>query len=248
MKDTMKEAYCYVSDLLGFKNIIINLESDKQCRRVDAWIEFVNKGADKFGIQNYHMISDTIFAIADGHQGLETLLDFSKYMLEEGMKKSFPIRGGITFGDVNWRPHVVFGKAIIEAYNLANRQNWVGTSCDLDLSQLHGLWDVDKVILYIPPMKNGLAKFMPVSSWNMPSCNKVLSNMSIEGLASEHDIAESRSLRIVVRRLGRGRGARMMSSGHVDRHARLSMRARAVEGALWNAAGETGLETDRNLE
>lgn len=197
MRVAMKESYCYVGDLLGFKNIILNLESDKQCRRVDSWIEFVDKGADKFGIQNYHLISDTIFAIANGPHGLETLLDFSKYMLEEGLKKSFPLRGGITFGEVNWRPHVVFGKAIIEAFDLANRQNWVGTSCDLDSSCMHGLWDMDRVILYIPPMKNGMAKFMPVSSWDMPSCNKVLSNMSIEGLSSKHDIGEWKKLDVI---------------------------------------------------
>lgn len=117
----MKDMYCYVGDLLGFKNTIMNLGKEEQKTRVSEWTKFIDESIKRFdNITNYQLISDTIFISAESNKnGLENLLNLSKYLLEEGLKKSFLLRGAITFGEVDWDdPRIAFGKSIVEAYNL----------------------------------------------------------------------------------------------------------------------------------
>lgn len=179
----MTNTYCYVGDLLGFKNIILNLEQHEQAKRVKEWIDLVTNSAERFKIFDFQLVSDTVFAVTNNElSGLETLLDFSRYMLEEGIKKSLPLRGAISIGDVNWNSHIKFGKAIIEAYNLANRQEWIGTSCEMNLPHLESLWDVNNVIKYPVPMKNGLVEYRPVVSWNIPSYETLKFRLNSRGL------------------------------------------------------------------
>ena len=125
-----EEIDCYVGDLLGFKNLLLNLPSNEQSKRVVDWIKLVEEGAKKFELPKYHLVSDTIFAGGENSRaGLEKLIDFSKYILESGTDLAFPVRGAITYGEVTWHPKVTFGRAIVEAFDLANNQEWIGTSC-----------------------------------------------------------------------------------------------------------------------
>ena len=82
-------------------------------------------------------------------EGLDDLLLFSKYVLEEGVKKSFLIRGAIALGDVRWNDKITFGDAIVKAYIRANNQDWIGTSCESYLPHIDLLWDFDKVFWYV---------------------------------------------------------------------------------------------------
>lgn len=92
--------YCYVGDLLGFKNIMLNLDPDEQSKRFDEWINLVNLGIEKFDLPKHQLVSDTIFAGADFNKyGLEKLVSFGKYMMEEGIAKSLPLRGAYFY----WR-------------------------------------------------------------------------------------------------------------------------------------------------
>jgi hypothetical protein len=46
--------YCYVGDLLGFRNIIMNLGKDEQKTRVSEWTKFIDDSIKRFdNITNY---------------------------------------------------------------------------------------------------------------------------------------------------------------------------------------------------
>ena len=173
-----QEMYCYVGDLLGFSNIISNLDPSDQSERVGQWTMLIENNARKHGITDYQMISDTVFAGAENSpEGLENIINFAKGMLEEGIIEKLSVRGGISFGEVTWAPKVSFGKAIVNAYNLANNQNWIGTACEPILSshidsKREELWDLDRIIMYDVPMKTGIVRCIPAISWNLPPTAK----------------------------------------------------------------------------
>ena len=179
----MKEMYCYAGDLSGFKNIILNLDPTGQFKRVEEWKKLVNNGVHKFELPNYNLISDTVYAGAENNeQGLERLMGFARYMMEKGIVKSFPIRGAISFGDINWDKDMPFGKALVKAFNLANEQDWIGTSCDHEIHIHEDLWDFDRLFVYPTPMKNGFLVMYPVVSWNVPRIDKLEKLTELKGL------------------------------------------------------------------
>lgn len=180
MKERM---YCYAGDLSGFKNINLNLEYDDLSKRVDEWIEFVELGIDRFGLPRYKLVSDTVYAGAEyDDYGLEKLIGFARYMMEEGVVRSFPTRGAISFGDVNWDKNIPTGKGLIIAINLANDQDWIGTSCDHKID-IENLWSFDRLFVYPVPMKDGLLTMYPVVSWNVPPLDELRILTALGGLA-----------------------------------------------------------------
>ena len=182
----MKDMYCYVGDLLGFKNTIMNLGKEEQKRRVGEWTKFIDDSIKKFdNITNYQLISDTIFIGTESNKnGLTDLINLSKYLLEEGINKSFLLRGAITFGEVDWDdPRIAFGKSIVEAYNLANNQNWIGTSCGDKLPHIASLWDFDKLFVYPVPMKKGAIRLLPAVSWKIPTTEQLCRAATDRGLS-----------------------------------------------------------------
>lgn len=180
----MDEMYCYVGDLLGFRDFILNLEEEKQEEKVEEWIRFVEETKNNYhNITHYHLVSDTIFIGSEGNQnGLDDLLHFSKSLLENGIRRGFLLRGSITFGKVKWDTRITFGKAIVDAFNLANEQNWIGTICENSFQDLSGLWDFDLVVRYPVPMKKGKIDQFPAVSWNVPSTEYFIQKSRENGL------------------------------------------------------------------
>ena len=89
----MENGYCFVGDLLGFKNIILNLPPECQTKRIEEWIGFVQDSFKKFDLTHSELVSDTIFAETDlTKNGLKNLIGLSKCLLQEGIKLNFPIR------------------------------------------------------------------------------------------------------------------------------------------------------------
>ena len=183
----MEQMYCYVGDVLGFSDMVTALTTeeekelapeqiakfspDARASRVDSWVQLVSSGLIEFKISHYHFVSDTVFVGTEyTRYGLERLIDFSKYLLEEGMKKSLPLRGGIACGDVEWGDKISFGTAIIKAHKLEADQEWIGTCCEPDLPGLDELWDFKRVFVYPAPMKNEkLLTHRPVIAWHVPT-------------------------------------------------------------------------------
>lgn len=117
--ESMEQMYCYVGDVLGFSDMVTALTLDEKknlepeqiakfspevrASRVESWVQLVIRGLAEYKIPHYHFVSDTVFAGTEyTSDGLKSLLGFSKYLLEEGIKKSLPLRGGIAYGDAKW--------------------------------------------------------------------------------------------------------------------------------------------------
>lgn len=188
--------YCYVGEVLGFSDMVTALTLDEKrnlepeqiakflpevrASRVESWVQLVTSGLAEYKIPHYHFVSDTVFAGTEyTRDGLKRLLGFSKYLLEEGIKKSLPLRGGIAYGDVEWRNKISFGTAIINAHKLEADQEWIGTCCEPDLPGLDELWDFESVFVYPAPMKNEkLLTHRPVVAWHVPTYAELRSKTS----------------------------------------------------------------------
>lgn len=83
-----------------------------------------------------------------------------------------------------------FGKALLKAFSLANQQDWLGTTCDLEIPIHKDLYDYNRLFVYPTPMKNSMKNDLklimyPVVSWNVPPIDKLEFLLGLEGLASE---------------------------------------------------------------
>jgi len=177
---------------------MFNLPPEEQQKRVEDWIHLAEDGANQFQLSHFHLVSDTIFAGGENSiDGLNKILEFSKYMLEIGIRRAFPLRGAITFGEVIWSPKVTFGKAVAQAYEHSNNQNWIGTSCINPLPHIKDSWDSGKVVFYWPPVKKGCVRSRPVIKWKIPPFEELLKFTSIHGLLKDGEILSSTYLNII---------------------------------------------------
>ena len=185
MKEIM---YCYAGDISGYKNIIENLDHADLSKRVTKWKKFVRDGIDQFELPRYNIFSDTVYAGTENNdQGLEKLIGFARYMMEKGIIKSFPIRGAISFGDVSWDREIPFGKSLLAAHNLAENQDWIGTSCCNNFHISKSIYNFEKLLVYPAPMKDGALRMHPVVSWNVPSIHELENLTGLGGLVKEGD-------------------------------------------------------------
>ena len=172
--------------------MIENQRMNEQEARVTGLIDFVNMATKNFDITDdmFRIISDMIVVVTDNDDDcLNKLLGFAQYMLNEGVPKSYPVRGGIVRGEAKIVGDIPLGTAFLEAYNLANSQNWIGTCCNVELDIIKKFCSVGgMVILYTPPMKSGKNKFLPVISWNIPFYGDLYRNMVSGGLSRDTEL------------------------------------------------------------
>lgn len=195
----MDEVFCYVGDIAGYKNILLSLPPEEQQVRIREFGDLCKNATKKYGFHDsYIIVSDTIFVIAKkSKEDLRNLLEFSSYMLKNGIEKALPIRAAIDFGvaHIDKENSLVYGKAAAEAYVLAEEQDWIGTCCAVkwkdccsedkkeevpELPFIGELWNFDLVFVYPVPMKNGKVLFRPVVSWEVPQYRKFRS-VTVEG-------------------------------------------------------------------
>jgi len=183
--------YCFVGDLAGFQNIVRNLPLNQQQIRINQWIELVKSAAERCGIPNFKLISDTIVARTDETQAeLEKMVKFSKILLEEGLTLKLPLRGAISQGEVSWTDQIVFGKAVINAYQLASNQNWLGISIQTGIQISPELYRIDSVVLYPTPLKKGRIGLMPVVTWKIPQVGSLMKMTLGDELATQGKVIE----------------------------------------------------------
>ena len=133
-------APCYfmVVDILGFSEIIKNLDGDEQNQRVVSWLDLVETTRHQVGVKDTQLISDTLFVREeDSIEGLAQLLRFAQLLLERGLERNFPLRGAIVHGDAAWG-RLTYGKAVIEAHQMERSLDWIGVACERNLP-LEGL-------------------------------------------------------------------------------------------------------------
>ena len=158
-------SYLLVADVLGFSRIVSNLDRAQLDLKINTWTSLVSKIREETSVKDLQLISDTIFVREDNSEdGLWRLLSFSKLLLEEGISQSFPIRGAITRGDVNWGS-LIHGETVIQAHRLERSLDWIGIACSF-LDKIPWSWDL--VCSYPAPKKSGELEDFAVVSWNIP--------------------------------------------------------------------------------
>lgn len=122
----MVEGYLLHLDILGFSEIVKNLDSDALSKKIDIYKGIVSTNVSKYQIKHYKYLSDTLIAYVDvGLDELTRLIDFSRDLLEECLKQSIPLRGAILYDEFAW-DDMCYGKAICDAVELEKMQDWIG--------------------------------------------------------------------------------------------------------------------------
>ncbi len=174
--------YVFVGDLLGFQNIILNLDSDKRRDRVSDWISLIKETTEKFSLTRYQLVSDTVFVGAQlNEEGLKQLILFSQEFIQSGFKKRFPIRAAISYGHVTWTDEIAFGEPIVKAYRHAIEQNWVGCSFERH-PNMDKNWSWDQLVSYPTPVKDGMIPIRAVIAWDIPNSNEIFQYFGQGGL------------------------------------------------------------------
>ena len=151
------------------------------------WVDLVQHAGLQARVKETQLISDTLFAREeDSADGLGRLLEFAQLLLESGVDKSFPLRGGIVHGDAAWSK-LPYGKAVIEAHAMEQSLDWLGVACAPGLPGLASLWNWDLVTVYPIPRKAAQAMLLPAVSWKVPSANNLVRKVSENGLMVEGD-------------------------------------------------------------
>ena len=183
-------------DILGFKNRIKNtpLESlAKQYERAVAeTANALNKPmgsssqnptlfSNKQGNEEYckrFVFSDSIILFSNDHSEASALklLIYTWRFMQALLGAGFPVRGGIAYGEVYVNPslNVFLGKGLTSAYELEQKQNWIGVSIDESVigvcSLLARELESDSLLRnvlwkYDVPFKNGQQEKMHTINW-----------------------------------------------------------------------------------
>lgn len=98
----------------------------------------------------------------------------AKYILEECVKKTYPIRGAITLGKYNTKNNIMIGPGIDECASWHETCNWIGVhftpsaELHLKLIQQNGNNDgMQNIVNYNVPVKNGYPKVGYCVNWKV---------------------------------------------------------------------------------
>jgi len=170
-----KTGYFLVADVLGFGRMILNAPEGTLDERIIEWVSLVQISAKAANIESFQLISDTVFASAPpSAEGLNSLIQFSQFLIADGLARFFPIRGAIVYGDFEWGD-LTYGRAVVQAHDLEMSQNWIGIACEPGMPNVSALWHLDKLVCYIAPKKRGLVQAGPVVSWPVPPTEEFVS-------------------------------------------------------------------------
>jgi len=180
-----KKKYFFIADLLGFSNIVNKSNELQLDERIQGWITLIEEAASYAGVIEYQLISDTLFASAgETEADLCNLIRFSQYLMNNGIRKSLPVRGAICFGEYTWGK-LTYGKAVVKAHMLESCQNWIGIVCDSGIMPSKEHFRHGFLIKYPAPMKDGKYRLLPVVDWGIPPASELKKILGNGGLARE---------------------------------------------------------------
>ena len=181
--------YFMVVDILGFSEIINNLDGEDQSQRIADWLSLVETTQHETNVKQTQLISDTLFVREeDSIEGLSRLLRFAQLLLERGLEMNFPLRGSIVHGDAAWG-HLTYGKAVMDAHTMERSLDWIGIACSPDLPDLNGLWGWDTVVRYPVPRKVGDLEILGAVTWEVPELPQLFLLATDSGLVDEDENA-----------------------------------------------------------
>ena len=183
----MKEHYFLAADLLGFSNLVSNLDEEKLDQRIQEWVKLIERIKPGAPAES-QLISDTLFYRESGSaDGLERMLRFCRTLLEASLANALPVRGAVAFGQVQWG-ELTYGPAVLEAHRLETAQEWIGIACAATMPHIEEMWDWERVAVYPVPFKSGPIRLHPAVAWNVPSVRLLTKQTTSEGLYAEGDL------------------------------------------------------------
>jgi hypothetical protein len=161
-KESSDSKLILIADILGFSNIVRNLNGEQLTARIKEWTDLIENLSQKYNLKDYQLLSDTLFVTCDYNEtNIKGLFSFCSALLTDGIEKSIPIKGAISYGEVFWGK-LIFGNAVIDAHALEIEQNWIGITCSLKVPDIKKYYDQQLVICYPPCFKSGKFVLMPV--------------------------------------------------------------------------------------
>jgi hypothetical protein len=180
----MELGYFFCGDLLGFSNIVKNLNSHDLEARVAEWVALVEVTAKNHAIEKIQLISDTVFAaVGKDKNDLKKLINFARDLLNHGILKSFPIRGAISYGNFNWDGSLVYGSPVIKAHALEQRQKWIGIILDVPALAEREYVDMGLVCYPVPMEPGSHIVIHAVVAWSIPKFEELLIILMSGGLS-----------------------------------------------------------------
>lgn len=186
------DTYIAYFDILGFKEFIENNEKeyvDRNFQHIfresqtaisgENYIQYdpgtIIPDLSKSEINCMHFSDSIIFWTSDSSpENFKKIVDVCYTFYWRCMQTSFPVRGCLVFGDVEFKPFQIkgaggatfynsslYGKGLVNAYLKAESQDWAG--CFIDKSAIETVEEgviteliySNKVVYYPVPLKNG---------------------------------------------------------------------------------------------
>lgn len=194
---TQAKQLVLVADILGFSSIVKNLTGDELSTRIKEWTDLVDLLVKKHGLSEYQLLSDTLFVSCEYNvDKAKSMLLLSRDLLSDGLEKSIPIRGAISYGEAIWGK-LIYGKAVFNAHALEMDQNWIGVTCSLEIPDIQEYYANGFVICYPPCLKSGKFRLMPVVNWTPPSGGTLFKKCVAKGLMKEGDQIDSKLVQMI---------------------------------------------------
>jgi hypothetical protein len=184
----METGYFFIADILGFSRIVQNSTDEVLTARLKAWIDLVEEATSATGVARFQLLSDTLFAASESTEaGLRSIVRLARYLLENGIARSFPIRGAISHGTFQWGT-LTFGKAVVTCHMLEQEQQWIGVACAHTLPHVDALWSRSGLVCYPAPLKSGPVVLHPVVAWTIPESLCLAAAVTSQGLVRTGEI------------------------------------------------------------
>jgi len=133
---TGKQKYLFYLDILGFKNLIKEKSPEDIYKIIDKCLDIYYTWENLNELFSTIYFSDTIifYQTSEEYQ-VTAFLDIygiAGIIYSRLLAEGIPVRGAITYGDFNIKQDskgkniIYFGDALIEAYDLEKKEEWVG--------------------------------------------------------------------------------------------------------------------------
>jgi hypothetical protein len=186
MSDRVPKRNCFVGlfDILGFSNMVKKYQLDKiweaynYLKSTTSFMKDNIESIFKSKLVNIEMFSDTfLMCTANCYNQTKkdacfnALLGVCDGLFQSAIINKMPIRGAITYGEVIVNDNVIIGKPIVEAYEMEQKQDWMGCWINDNAIKKVGSKLLDRhekgklIIKYKVPFKSGEIKECYVFNW-----------------------------------------------------------------------------------
>jgi hypothetical protein len=182
-----RECFVALFDILGFGNMVkanklgnvfntyLNVQHDFKNR-----FEHINKLAKGFAWQgtiSFRTFSDTFLLYTSGTDDLDfkAILSACDFLFIGANENGIPIRGAITRGELIASEHIEIGKAIVDAYEMEQMQDWIGCwISDICIPNINMAEYAGDIVEYPIPLKDNRAGTQLAFNWIVSIISKLM--------------------------------------------------------------------------